>query len=107
MDMLIIIQQQTHYQSAYLSRILCGYKSWSAEDRKWCLRTRCSEKRPDLTGIKKVSNFGYITRGNCVPPIAVSAMLTGRLQLIEQAATMGYLQENTMHVRYKDQSVNV
>ena len=71
------------------------------------LKTKCTENRSDLPSMKKASNLGYITRGYFVQPIIVSIMLSGRLRWIEDAATMGYLQENTMHIRYKDHSVKV
>jgi hypothetical protein len=69
--------------------------------------TKCSESRSDRPSMKKASNLGYITIGHLVPPIIVSIMLSGKLWWIEDAATIGYLQENAMHVHYEDQSVNV
>jgi hypothetical protein len=71
------------------------------------LKSKCTESRSDLPSMKKASNPGYITRGYFVQPIIVSIMLSGRLRWIEDEVTMGYLQENTTHVRYKDQSVKV
>jgi hypothetical protein len=63
------------------------------------LKTKCIETRSDLPSMKKASNLGYKRRKYFVQTIIVSIMLSGRLRWIEDAATMGYLQENTMHVR--------
>ena len=71
------------------------------------LKTKCIENRSDLPSTKKASNLGYITKWYFVQPIIFGIMLSGRLRWIEDAAKMGYFQENTMHVRYKFQSVKV